>query len=111
MDDNQRDALYDRTGMNFFVGEIDGEWHGGWFRINGRQLEVSSGSHCHTVTIVDPDLLTDLLRKTLAELVHASASADQVASPREGQDLVSASLHRTTAESSLRADSTKERGK
>lgn len=45
------------------------------------------------VTIVDPDPLTDLLRKLLTEIVHESPPTDRVAQPREGQRLVSATLH------------------
>lgn len=73
MDDNLRGALYERTGMNFFACEIDGEWHGGWFRIDGRKLEVSSETQRRTATILDPDLLTGLLRKLMTEIVHESS--------------------------------------
>lgn len=94
MDDSLRSALYDRTGMNFFVCEIDGAWHGGWFRIDGGKLEVSSETQRRTVFIDDPDLLPDLLRKVLTDIVCKSASQEPSTDPPEGQELLSASLLR-----------------
>ena len=91
-DDTLRGALYDRTGMNFFACEIDGVWRGGWFRIDGRTLEVSSETQSRSVTIVDPDLLTELLRKVLTDIVHEPPAAAHTAEPREGQALLSAFL-------------------
>ncbi len=93
MDDNLRGTLYDRTGMNFFVCEISGEWHGGWFRIDGGKLEVSSETQRRTVSIDNPELLPDLLRKVLTQIVLESAQ-EPVAEPRDEQELLSASLLR-----------------
>lgn len=93
MDDSLRSTLYDRTGMNFFVCEINGAWHGGWFRIDGGKLQVSSETQRRTVYIDDPDLLPDLLRKVLTDIVCESASQPS-AEPPEGQELLSASLLR-----------------
>jgi len=94
MADNLRDALYDRRGMNFFVCEVSGQWHGGWFRIEAGKLEVSSETQRRTVSIDNPDLLPDLLRKVLTEIVRGSAMQEPVAEPQEGQELLSASLMR-----------------
>jgi hypothetical protein len=94
MDDNLRGPLYDRAGMNFFVCEISGEWHGGWFRIYGGKLEVSSEARCRTVSIDNPELLPELLRKVLAEIVREAASQAPVAEQRQDQELLSASLLR-----------------
>jgi len=80
--------------MNFFVCEIDGAWHGGWFRIDGGKLEVSSETQRRTVFIDDPDLLPDLLRKVLTDIVCKSASQEPSTDPPEGQELLSASLLR-----------------
>jgi len=92
MDERLRGALYDRTGMNFFACEIGGGWHGGWFRINGGKLEVSSETQTRTVAIDNPDVLPDLLRKVLTDIVRESAPQE----PAEGggQKLLSASLLR-----------------
>ena len=94
MDDSLRSTLYDRTGMNFFVCEINGAWHGGWFRIESGKLEVSSETQRRTVSIDDPDLLPDLLRKVLTDIVDESASPEPLAEPPEDQELLSASLLR-----------------
>lgn len=94
MDDSLRGALYDRTGMNFFVCEISGEWRGGWFRIAGGKLEVSSETRCRTVCIDNPDLLPELLRKVLTEIVRESGSPEPVAEQRPDQELLSTSLLR-----------------
>lgn len=93
MDDDLRGALYNRAGMNFFVCEIDGDWHGGWFRIEGRTLEVRSETQRRTATIVDPDSQTELLRKLLTEIVHESASPPRPTESRDGQGLVSATFY------------------
>ena len=94
MDDSLRGTLYDRTGMNFFVCEISGQWHAGWFRIEAGKLEVSSETQCRSVSIDNPDLLPDLLRKVLTEIVRESAVQEPVAEQRDGQELLSASLLR-----------------
>jgi len=94
MDDRLRSALYDRTGRNFFVCEIDGEWHGGWFRIDRGRLEVSSETQCRTAVVDDPERLPDLLRKVLTEIVHDSAPQDALAEQRRRQETVSSSLLR-----------------
>lgn len=89
--DDVRGALYDRSGMNFFVCEIDGGWHGGWFRIADGKLEVSSETERRTIEIEDPDTLTDTLRSVLADIVHQRTPAP-IAGSRSRQRLLSASL-------------------
>lgn len=109
MDDKLRGTLYDRTGMNFFVCEIDGEWRAGWFRIDGSQLEVSSENRRRTVTIIDSDLLTDLLRKVLTEIANESRSDADAAQRRAGQKLAFASLHCRRSLPNIASDSARER--
>lgn len=106
---NDLRGLYDRTGMNFFVCDIDGAWHGGWFRIDGSQLEVNSQNQCRSVTIVDPDLLTELLRKVMAEIARESRSTGHATYLRNGQELASASLRGSTPDVTFSGYRSKER--
>lgn len=67
-----REFLYDRSGMNFFTHEVDGQWYAGWFRIVGGRLEVCAENECRSAAIDadQPEFMSQLLRKLLADIVH-----------------------------------------
>ena len=107
VDNDLRRALYDRSGMNFFVCEIDGGWHAGWFRIADGRLEVSAETQRRAVEIDDPETLTGTLRSLLADIILQDAPAP-LAGLRSRQGPRSASLHGRHSVCVFPGDSAKE---
>src|SRR5688500_9634249 len=44
-------GLLSQDGLNYFSLEVDGQWHGGWFRIREGTLEVYSSGQIRTAKI------------------------------------------------------------
>ncbi len=57
--------------LSFFSLKVDGEWRGGWYRVQDRRLELYAAGQVRTVVLSDSHDPAPLLREWLTEMVRA----------------------------------------